>query len=139
MLKFLLQPYLLACYCFAKFGIKKTEQWRISGAVAYTFSTPLTFLLGGIYISLIGLFTKGLSGILIDWLLPFLILVPFGYWLFSWTEKTIDKWQIHQQWEALQKWKRILYSILGFVFFWGAYVLFFYLGVKFFAGYSLRS
>ncbi len=138
MIRFVLQPYLLACYCFAKAAVKKTEQWRISGTVAHTFIGPIMFILMGIYISVIGLYTKGLSGILVDWILPFVIFVPLGYLLFGWTEKTINRWEIPQQWEILQKWQRGLYIVFGTIIFLGGFALFFYLGVKFFAGYGLR-
>ncbi len=139
MLKFLLQPYLLACYCFAKFGIKKKEQWRIPEAVAYVFSTPIIFLLYGTYLSVLGVFTMNINGDLIIWGGGLVVFLLFGYWFSNWAKKTIYRWQIHQQWEALQQWKRVLYSILGFIVFWGILALSFYLTVTFFGGYGLRN
>ncbi len=139
MIKFILQPYLLACYCFAKSGEdKKNKSSNINAFIAHIFIGPIMFIFMGIYISIIGLYTKGLSGILVDWILPFVIFIPSGYWLFGWTEKTIGRWKIPQQWESLKKWQRGLYIVFGIIVFWGGFALFFYLGVKFFAGYGLR-
>ncbi len=141
MLKFLLQPYLLACYCFTKAIEEKSEnrEKNINLFVAHIFTTPIVFFIYGLYLSFIGLFTNKINGTIIVWGGGVVIFLLFGYWFDGWAKKIIDKWKIFTKWEILQKWQRGLYIIFGTIIFWGILALSFYLAVTFFGGYGLRS
>ncbi len=141
MIKFILQPYLLACYCFTKAIEEKPEdrEKNINIFVAHIFSTPIVFLFYGVYLAIIGAFTKNINGSLIIWGGGAVVFLLFGYWFDNyWVESKIEKWQIYSKWELLEKWQRVLYILFGTIVFWGGLALSFYLAVTFFGGYGLR-
>ncbi|WP_143470807.1 hypothetical protein [Labilibaculum manganireducens] len=137
-MKFLFKYLLSANYSFAKRWVNEKMPQQILPAAIHTFTTPFTFVLGGLYFAFIGsinykfeTYTPIFIGLLI-------VLLPTSIPIERKAKKAISKWGLEKEYKSLNKTQRSNRNTFAFLFFFGGLALFFYLGVTYFSGYSLK-
>lgn len=137
MIRFLFKYLLAANYSFIRKWSKKKTTEHIIYYTARIFSTPFSFITAGLYLALIGsieykfqTYTPILIGLGI-------VMLSVSFFIEKEARKAISKWGIEKEYKSLNKAQRQNRNTFAFLFFWSGFILFFYLGVTYFSGYSL--
>ncbi len=138
MYKFLFKNLLLANYSFAKRWVNKKMPERIIPGTLHIFATPFAFIGAGIYFVIIGSIPFKFDRYLPILIGLGLVMLPLQFFIEKKAKQAIYKWQIEKKYKTLTKNDRWNKNIFAFVFFWGAFALFFYLGVTYVGGYLVK-
>lgn len=138
MYKFLFQRLLLANYCAAKWLVNKKMPERVIPSTLHFFATPFSFIGAGLYFVIIGSINYKFEKYLPILIGLGLVMLPLQFLLEKKASKAISEWRIKKQYTKLSKNERFNKNTLAFIFFWSAFALFFYLGIKYVGGYLVK-
>jgi nitrate reductase NapE component len=138
MIEFLFKYLLSANYSFAKRWVNKKMPQQILPATIHTFTTPFTFVLGGLYFAFIGSINYKFETYTPIFIGLGIVLLPVSLLIEKKAKKAIYKWEIEKEYEILNKNQRSNRNTFAFLFFWAGFALFFYLGVTFVGGYLVK-
>ena len=135
MMKFLFKPLLAANYCTSQWIVNKKLPERIIPVTLHLFLTPFAFIASGLYCILLGSINFKFTSY-IPILIGFgIIVLGISYGLQNLSEKVINRWGIAKEYKSLNKDQRQNRNTLSFLFFFGSFALFFYLGAKYIDAY----
>lgn len=138
MYKFLFKNLLLANYSFAKRWVNKKMPERIIPSTLHIFTTPLNFILAGIYCILLGITEYKFKTFLPILIGLGLVMLPFQFIVEKMMKKAIYKWNIEKEYTNLTRNQRWNKNTFSFLFFWFCFYLFFYLMIKYVGGYLVK-
>ncbi len=138
MFKFLFKNLLLANYSFAKRWVNKKMPERIIPFTLHIFTTPLNFVIAGLYCIILGTINYKFTTFLPILISLGLIMLPFQFIVERLVKKTIYAWKIENEYTTLTKNQRWNKNTFAFLFFWFCFYLFFYLMIKYVGGYLVK-
>ncbi len=138
MMKFLFKYLLSGNYSFAKRWVNKKVPQQIIPATLHTFTTPFSFILAGLYTVFIGSIDYKFDTYTPIFIGLGIVMLPASYFIEKKAEKAIEEWEIEKEHESLSKEQRSHRNTFAFLFFFVGLALFFYLGITYFGGYSLK-
>ncbi len=139
MMKFLFKYLLSANYSFARRWVNKKTPGRIIPSTLHTFTTPFTFIFGGLYVIFIVSIDYKFESFLPIFIGLGIVLLPASYLIEKKAEKAIEKWEIEKEHESLSKEQRSHRNTFAFIFFFVGLALSFYLIITFGSGYLVQS
>ncbi|MBU2951694.1 hypothetical protein KO493_13395 [Tamlana agarivorans] len=138
MFKLLFKNLLLADYSVSKWLVNKKMPERILPSTLHFFATPFTFIIGALYFVVIGSIKYRFESYLPILIGLVVVMLPFQLFIEKKAKRAIYQWQIEKEYKTLTKNQRWNKNTFGFIFFWSAFGVSFYLIVKFVGGYLVQ-
>lgn len=138
MFKLLFKNLLLANYSFSKRWVNKKMPQNIIPTTLHIFTTPFTFLLAGVYLTILGSIKFRFDSFPSIFIGLAIIMSVSHFFIHKNAGKALRNWKIVRTHKQLSKNQKTKKNTLAFVFFWFGFASFFYLGVKNFEGYLLK-